>query len=392
MNTRNTFLFASFLSSLGSLTFAIANLGFMSQAGFGLMSIGLVVFFSRVCSLVVQLAFSGAIENAKPSDTLVKTELWGAFVSMGLLIVWNADPKGYFWIFLTLISLRAVLMALQNPLRAKIVRIASESNNGSEGRFLIWLNKATYGSTFLAGLIGFLSIKYLTLSHVIVFDFFTYLVSGIIIYFLQKNLAVSGSSIAKNSKLKIKDYFKLNPKIIAQDYFLAAIFSGANIMTVRLAFGNNDLVPIYVGMFGFSVWISGFMLRSKISRLPNSFWWLSLFVSLGVLCACSKWNHSGLAIFLPLSFSYIIYWVLFHKFTVGIQKAASNDIVLQVAAIRIAVTTILLSIGELIPGILGDGSYSVVTDLLARLSLALFALIYSLKNSSTDDLSSEYNF
>src|SRR5262249_12453631 len=144
------------LSSVGSMTFTVCLMAFMLKAGFTLFDASLIVGAYRLVPIAVATFFGHLSDNLPPRYTVMLTELGGAVGSLGILWAWGLGKPGYFWLLSFAVG-RAIILTLQAGSRARIVKELSGPSYRSQSHHAIWLNKATQGAVFFAGILALIA-------------------------------------------------------------------------------------------------------------------------------------------------------------------------------------------------------------------------------------------
>ena len=183
INKAFLFYLGQFLSSMGSLAFSLCLVAFMPKAGFDLAQISLILGLQRFIPVLILGAWGHLADQFSAKKTVVVLEVLAGIVSLLLLWTWNETQTNYI-LFLGLCVLRAVLVNFQTGSRVKISKLLSDGSYDSNAKHAIWQMKSSQGATLFAGLIGLVLIQYLSLKVAILVDFATFLVNGLIVYFM----------------------------------------------------------------------------------------------------------------------------------------------------------------------------------------------------------------
>ena len=358
------------ISSLGTFTFPGATVGILTQMNFPLWKIGGVMALSRLGTLTGSFMWGDLSDRFDAKKTVIITEAVAFLISALLMISWSFGEQGFgYFAFFTL--LRFVVISIGGPGKNKMVKSLSEKYKKSHFHSAITLNTVTYGPGVLGSLLGFFAIKYFSFYWVLGFDAFTFIVNGALLLLLvsEKSL-VSHPSPGIFHKLKV--YFS-HRRLALFDVLLAVPFMGTNVLMSRLSGGIGYRVPLLLATFGFGAILSAALFRWKPSRISHFFAYFSLFVSFAIL---RGFRTSFILIAGAVTLRNISYWYLFNLYTGSFQTKEPGQSVAALFAARAFVGTLILGVGEIIIGIIGD-YYSLDLDLAIRASLTFLILILS---------------
>jgi hypothetical protein len=257
----NSFIAGTLISSTGSNTYAIAALAFLPAAGYSLTELALMIIISRMATLLVS-ALLGSIGDVIDSRRiLLWSEVIGILASLGLWLSWAAG-RDYFSAFLIATAVRALAMAIQSPARNKLAKLYGDSGFSSQSKFAIWINKATSGSTVFAAILAFGFFKWSSLTTVIAFDCATFIVNGIVIYFLvnpkdelshYRGILTLPRDCLRHTLYGFIEFYTSLKFYAVMDILLALSLTGINILTVRLVQGNYTLITVLCMITGAAV-------------------------------------------------------------------------------------------------------------------------------------------
>jgi len=340
------FLFGTFLSSLGSTAFVIALLAFPVKLGLSVAIVGLTIGISRLVGVLVGFFLGPIGDYINPRKILLFGE--GGALLCSILVYFSSfnlsDDEYMFFIFA--VAARSFFMATQSTSINKTGKIFDEELS-LNGAFAKYLNKASFGSIFFAMFINLAILRYGDFQTVIIFDFFTFLLNGILIWYSTNHHKgeFSGLPIKTINVFEIwkenRHFFKDHQKLAVLDIVLAFILMGANTLNIVLFINDLNLVPLASGVFGLAIWLSTPI--EKILKIKQRFWWLILGSSIviqGLLI-----NHPAYI----LIFSFlrnVSYWIVYNQISSEIMKIASKEKFASVSSGRAVVINLVGALGE----------------------------------------------
>lgn len=356
------FYLGTLLSSIGSFTFNICLVAFMTQGGFDLFHISLILGLQRLVPIVVAGVFGHITDELSPRLTIVAAELGAAAASFGILWAWSIGKNGY-WLLLGFSLIKACIVAFQTGSKAKVTKMFADSSYASNANHAIWFNKATQGATLFAGLCSWPIIKYSSFETAIWFDLATFTLNGLVVYMLpiaepaKEGIAALAASILS----KFRDFYHYNERAAVLDLLLAISMMGTTSFTARLVGNDQKWMALLIGIYGVAVWCAGYIERSNVLSHRTLSLWIGLggsYLLLGFFPGMG-WLTVGFA-FAKDTF----YWLLFHRISSHIQMDTPQEKMGAVTSARFTQMVLVLAIGELLVGywskmmpVLGDGMW-----------------------------------
>lgn len=340
------FYFGTLVSSVGSLTFNLCMIAFMLKAGFGLGQATLILGLQRLIPAVVVGIWGHFTDRLPPRPTVVFIEIVAALLSGLLLFLWQGAETVYA-LFAGVSILRATIASFQAGSRVKITKLLAEDTYASNSKHAIWFNKATQGATLFSGLTAVAFIKFLNFESAIIFDAATFILSGLIIYFLpleNKSEAVPPST---SWSQKFSDYFKYNTTAAKLDLLLAISMMGTVAFQARVAGTDQSWAALFSAGYGVAVWSAGFLEKSWATKIPSSPFWILLGV--GYLLIGSYGHASWVAVGL-FFLKDLAYWMVLHRISGHIQTDTPTSHIGGVTSARMTLMILILSIGEILVG------------------------------------------
>ncbi len=361
------FYLGQFLSSMGSLAFNLCLVAFMPQAGFDLGQISLILGLQRFIPVFILGVWGHLADQFSAKKTVVVLEVLAGIVSLLLLWTWNETQTNYI-LFLGLCVFRAVLVNFQTGSRVKISKLLSDGSYDSNAKHAIWQMKASQGATLFAGLIGLVLIQYLSLKVAILIDLATFLVNGLIVYFMPDEEKINQSNQGNISwSTKFKEHFIFNKRAAILDIGLAVSVGGLISFFARVAGDSAVWNALFLTSYGLSVWIAGFMERSfakKFSSIP--FW----FVLGGSFLLLGQIAGPTVETLIVMFIKDISYWVILHRISGHIQADTPVSAIGAVSSARFAIMVIILSVGEILVGVWSK-IIPIETETLLRAAVAI---------------------
>jgi MFS family permease len=340
---------STLISSIGSMTLVVSMIGFMIQAGYDLVQVGLLIGLARLVPLMISTFFGQKTDQWAPRKTVLISEVLAALASLGLLATWTKNNKS-FSLILAFCILRSAFVSIQVGSKAKITKALSDSSYDSNLKNAAWLNKVTQGATLFAGILGLFAIKHFTLEHVIVFDMITFVINGIVVFFLP--LEIPATAIKKESPLqKFKDLYVYNGRVALLDLLLAICMMGTAAFSARLAGSNAEWNSIFLISYGLAVWLSGFLIRVKQFKSLQPLMWLAVglsFLTVGFI------KELSILTWLVIFIRDMAFWMIFHQITTSIQMKTPMQITASVSHARMAQMVAVLALGEILVGVWKD--------------------------------------
>jgi hypothetical protein len=242
----------------------------------------------------------------------------------------------------------AVALGMQSAAKAKLSKALSTSDYKSNAAHAILFNISNYGTTAIAGLLGWIAVSYLSFEWVIAFDAATFIANGAILLRLPVDAPSSATAITFNVFQKFKNLFQTNRQAVVYDILLAVVMAGTNVFIARITSPRGDLIPIFIAAFGLSVWIAGWLERKAQIHERHSLVWLVLGGGYLALGMAQSWPWVAiLALSLVKDTSY---WILFHRYSAKIRHAGDIGLMSSIFAAKTAVTILILCLGEIAVG------------------------------------------
>lgn len=342
------FYLSTLISSIGSLTFNLCMIAFMLESGFNLGQATLILGLQRLISAVVVGIWGHFTDLLPPKRTVVIVEIIAAVFSVLLLLLWKGAETNYL-AFAIISIIRTTVAAFQAGSRIKITKLISDDTYKSNSKHAIWFNKATQGATLFSGLTAVAFIKYLNFEAAIIFDAVTFILSGLIIFFLPVEIKKPEISIGEGPSWhqKFSDYFKFNPLAAKLDLLLAASMMGTVAFQARVAGMDQTWTALFSAGYGVAVWSAGFLEKRwslKISSVP--FWILLGMAYLAIgFYGQANWLAAGLFLTKDLA-----YWMILHRISGHIQTDTPTSHIGGVTSARMTLMILILSVGEILVG------------------------------------------
>ena len=340
------FLIGTMASSIGSLTFAITASAVMLSSGYTLFEVGLFAAISRLSSLLSVFVFGERVDTWNPKKVLLITEAIGFAAAVGLAICWQSG-KSLYPFFLAFTAIRSLALGVQAPGRAKIAKLLAADGFQEQSRAAVWLNKVTHGAIVFAAALSWVFVTRFDVVWAIGFDMLTFLANGLLIWSF---VSVDGGSaeLAKPSLLRMfKILYARAPHTAILDLLLATSLCGVNTLYVRISDGDSALVPFFHAAYGIAVWATGFLFRWPRLQGLHTVLWLALSVAISGLSFAA---HDKLLAVPLLGLVFVVYWLLFHRYSSQLQYASPPGEIAAVTSARIVQMTVVISIGEYLVG------------------------------------------
>jgi hypothetical protein len=280
--------------------------------------------------------------------TVIYSEIGAALATFGILWAWSEGGSAY-WHLLAFTLLKTSIVAFQAGSKAKITKFLGDSSYTSNANHAIWFNKATQGGTFFAGIVAFPIILFWTFEAAIWFDLITFLISGLIVFFLpiSETKAENLEPVTAGVLTKFTDFYKYNPRAALLDLVLAISMMGTTSFTARLAGNDQKWMAVFIGGYGLAVWISGFIERSQVLKNRSLTFWIGLGVSYTLLGFFPERGFLTLSLALAKD---TFYWLILHRISSHIQTDTPEKVMGSVSSARITQMVIVLATGELLVG------------------------------------------
>lgn len=341
------FYFGTLISSVGSLTFNLCMIAFMLKAEFSLGQATLILGLQRLIPAVVVGIWGHFTDHLPPRPTVVFVEIVAALLSGLLLLLWKGSETTYA-LFAGVSVLRATIATFQAGSRVKITKLLADDSYASNSKHAIWFNKATQGATLFSGLTAVAFIKLLNFEAAIIFDAITFILNGLIIFFMQiENGKEPGLSPAYRWYQKFSDYFKFNPMAAKLDLLLAISMMGTVAFQARVAGADQSWAALFSAGYGVAVWSAGFLEKGWASKLPSSPFWILLGIGYLLIGAYghASWIAVGLFFLKDLA-----YWMVLHRISGHIQTDTPTSHIGGVTSARMTLMILILSVGEILVG------------------------------------------
>ena len=343
------FYFGTLISSVGSFSFNICLVAFMVKVGFDLFHVSLILGLQRLVPILVAGLVGHRTDDLPPRLTVVASELGAAIATLGILWSWSHGHSGY-WLLVAFSLIKTCIVTFQVGSRAKITKLLSDSTYASNASHAIWFNKATQGATLFAGLCAWPIVMYLNFETAIWFDLITFALNGLIIFLLPINDVKAPETIMEKQSIfsKFSEFYRHNSRAARLDLLLAISMMGTTSFTARLAGDDQTWMAVFIGGYGASVWLSGFIERSQILKQYRSLlFWIGLGLSYALV---GMFSGQGL-----LTLGFVLckdtfYWLLLHRISSHIQADTPQSIMGAVTSARMTQMVIVLATGELLVG------------------------------------------
>lgn len=352
-------LVGSMLSTTGSLTYFMAQLSYLKALGFSLAAISIFVGSVRGAT-ILSMFFAGRIaDRFSEKAQLLILEAGAAVCSVGLFYL-LPSIQAKFVLFTVIAGLRSYFLSLQIGARAKILKIIGEGASHLDHKYAILNNIVTHGPMLFAALITYISYSRVPFKFIILFDLFTFLLNGFLIFYVPN----SDKQYRHNNESWLRfiyDLYKHAPLWAFLDAVLALGMAGLVMMMVRIAGDRPIDLALYYVAYGLSVWLSGYFALKNPQPKHILLW------SAGLAIAFQLLNVADQLVFKLIAYTIICfcYWVLFHSFSSKIQQCAPTKISGSIHSARTFQMLIILVLGEASTGYWVD-AISFQTEVIVR--------------------------
>lgn len=345
------FYFGTLISSIGSLTFNLCMIAFMLSAGFNLAQAALILGLQRLIPALIVGFYGHFTDRFSPRPTIITVEIIAALLSFLLLMLWHHAETNYL-LFAATCIIRAILVVFQTGSRVKITKLIADDSYASNSKHAIWFNKATQGATLFSGLTAMIIIKYLNLESAIIFDAISFIISGLIIYFLPIEDRKNNGDLEINAHKdhwyqKFIDYFKFNPTAAKLDLLLAFSMMGTVAFQARVAGSDQTWAALFSAGYGVAVWSAGFLEKSWARKIPSSPFWVLLGIAYLLIGFYGEASWLAVGFFLLKD---LAYWMVLHRISSHIQTDTPTNNIGGVTSARMTLMILILSIGEILVG------------------------------------------
>jgi MFS family permease len=330
------------------MTYLVCLVAFLLKAGYGLEAVGALIGLARLIPVVSNVLIGQYADRFPARTLIVITEFVATLCTLFMLWSWS-QGNNYFLLFASIGVLRSCVVAFQMNARAKITKLLSGESYIGNAKNAIRLNRVTQGATFVAGILGYLAIRFLSFEQVILFDGFSFLLGGIVIAILKFDDDRIESRPAQDerffAKFKLLYRFASRPALL--DLGLAVVVAGSTSLLARIAGDNSALIPLLLASYGLAVWCAG-----SLEQMP---WVKNSHASIWFLFAASWVLVFSFPNAPVLTWGFVFvkdlcYWVLFHRYSTHIQKETPAQFMGAVTAARMAQMISILALGELVVG------------------------------------------
>jgi hypothetical protein len=340
------FYFSTLISSIGSLTFNLCMIAFMLNAGFHLGEATLILGLQRLIPAIIVGIWGHITDSLPPRLTVVFVEVMAAVLSTALFYFWDGGNTHYL-MFASIAILRAALTNFQTGSRVKITKMISDSSYEANAKHAIWFNKATQGATLFSGLIAAGLIKYSNFETAIIFDALTFVLNGMIVYFLPIQELQNQDQQKAKWHQKFSDLFKFNPTAAKLDLLLALSMMGTVAFQARVAGVDQSWAALFSASYGLAVWTAGFAERSRLKQIASSPFWILLGISYLLIGFFGGANWLSVLFFFAKDLGY---WLILHRISGHIQTDTPTERIGGVTSARMTLMVVILSLGEVLVG------------------------------------------
>lgn len=341
------FYFGTLISSVGSFSFNICLVAFMTNAGFDLFHVSLILGLQRLAPIVVATLFGHRTDELSPRLTIVAAEIGAALASVGILFAWARGVEGY-WFLLAFSLVKTSIVSFQVGSKAKITKLLSDSSYASSASHAIWFNKTTQGATLFAGLCAWPIVKFFGFEVAIWFDLLTFALNGLIVFFLPIGDTPTEVRATSPSILsKFSEFYRFNKRAAVLDLILSVSMMGTTSFTARLTGDDQTWMAVLIGSYGASVWLSGFIERSQVLKSSSLWFWAGLGASYALLGLFPGLGVPTVALALCKD---TFYWLLFHRISSHIQMDTPESFMGSITSARMTQMVLVLASGELLVG------------------------------------------
>jgi MFS family permease len=342
------FYFGTLISSIGSFVFNICLVAFMLQTGYDLFQVSLILGLQRLVPVFAAGLLGHYTDKFSPRLTVVLTEAGAALATFGILWAWKEGSDGY-WLLLAFTLLKTSFVSFQAGSKVKITKILCDPTYASSANHAIWFNKATQGATLFAGVVAWPIITNLNFETAISLDLLTFIVNGVIVFLLplKDPTKEDSQSLAIGIFAKFTDFYKYNRRAAVLDFLLAISMMGTTSFTSRLAGSDQKWMAVFIGGYGLSVWLAGFIEKSQILKNRSLTFWLGLGLSYSFL---GFFPQQGLITLALVICKDTFYWLLLHRISSHIQMDTPQEVMGSVSSARTTQMIMILATGELLVG------------------------------------------
>lgn len=342
------FYFGTLVSSVGSLTFNLCLIAFMLKAGFSLGHATVILGLQRLIPALFMGIWGHLTDSLPPRLTVVVIEAIAAVLSGILLFLWKESDTAYI-IFAGISILRATIATFQTGSRVKITKLLADESYSSNSKHAIWFNKATQGATLFSGLTAVLFIKLFSFESAIIFDAITFILNGLIIYFLPIHKVQEEKENQKTVVWyqKFIDYFKFNPSAAKLDLFLAVSMMGTVAFQARVAGADQSWAALFSAAYGVAVWTTGFIEKRWALKFSSSPFWILLGIAYLLIGFYGHASWLAVSLFLLKD---LAYWMVLHRISAHIQTDTPTSHIGGVTSARMTLMILILSVGEILVG------------------------------------------
>lgn len=339
------FYLGTFLSSVGSLLLVMTIPAFFIANAIPATSIALSIGIHRFSGIAAAIWFGPTIDHFNAKKVILVTELVAAIATAGLWFGWQTQPTYGLGLFWASLGLRALALGAQTASRNRLVKVLADSNETKEASYVIWLTKATQGAHVISALVALGMLSTGNLGLAILFDGFTFLLSGAAVWMLPVNPQASPKTQKRNLLSAFADFVRQHRDLVWQDGLLAVSVTGTILLMVKLSQSNPRHLIFLNLIFGACIWLSSIVAHRSQLRQHKNFYWSLL--AAGFACL-AMFSGNFLAVLASFFLAYMAYWILYHIYTVDIQTKTPLEMIGGVVAARTVFVAVILSLGELL--------------------------------------------
>jgi hypothetical protein len=261
---------AQFISQFGSQLLIMAFAAHTYAIQKSAMLTSLVFVIDWCTSILITVFGSHIAESHHPKKLLIKADFISALVTLLFIMVQDSN---LFYFALLVLSLRSTIQHLAKAARMKSYYIFFETKE--RNFFMPLINSSIYISSGLAGILGVVLLKYLSMTSIILIDATTFIFSGILLTLVAPVNAITAPVKAQhkfvkqsieNIKVGIRELVKKELLLDSVFYIIliASFFQGTFsvlIPAIPQTWFHLDSAgtALYFAMFSFGATIGAFL-------------------------------------------------------------------------------------------------------------------------------------
>lgn len=362
------YLAGLFVTALGSMTYAATLPAVMYEMGISALFIGILIGTMRLNGFLVNTFLGHIGDKYNPRTVLILCEFGAAMGSILILLSWKTWGASWLLPFVIANNIRVFFTALQAGSTQKLGK-NFDGLLDLKGRFAVYISGASNGALLLGGLLAMAFYQYLDIEKLVLFDAATFIVNGLIVFFVQKSSEHRVSNPGKKTiSVNVLSYYKALPVLAVFDSVLSLALSGANTLNLRLLEGSPELVPLMPTLFGGVAFVVSTLAVDKKFHANNKFLWVVLAASLILQGAFAG---SPAVVISMTVIRNLAYWIIYNCISREVMKNAPRENFSAIASGRGALNVCVLALGEFWVG--ATKAIPVVYEMLWRSVVALAA-------------------